>query len=425
MKYIFFVILFAIFFASSCADQLDLYSHVAIPPEAVAERDIPALRNGMYWTVQRAGGATAFITFDILGGVLMTGTGNERTLINATLSPLGAIVVNSWSGNFSALYTVNSFIEAVERFSDSPSTFNSMARGEAYYFRAYIYYCLATRYGDVPIIRRNTLDLVRRDPLPQVWAFIEEDLNIAIDLLGASANYYYVSQDAATALKARVMLSQGKMAEAAELAESLITSGRYRLDAFENIFRKRPNTEIIFAFENQSTAESNINLSDLFYTYAHAVSGQYSYRPTPAVMAMFDDNDTRRAMSIDNVAGNNVINKYPSGQTGRDPVIISRIAEMYLISAEAQGRVNGVSRLNELRRFRGLTDIFPASDDAFIEAILLERKKELLAENFMYYDYVRTGKAAQHLGLLPHQMVLPISSRELQLNPNLEPNPGY
>ena len=35
------------------------------------------------------------------------------------------------------------------------------------------------------------------------------------------------------------------------------------------------------------------------------------------------------------------------------PLIVSRIAEMYLISAEAQGRT-GLNRLNELRRSRGL-----------------------------------------------------------------------
>ena len=129
--------------------------------------------------------------------------------------------------------------------------------------------------------------------------------------------------------------------------------------------------------------------------------------------------------SVTIVSGSNCINKYPSGQAGRDPIIISRLAEMYLISAEAQGKNDGVARLNELRRFRGLTDIFPSTDDAYIDAILLERKKELIAENFMYHDYVRTGKAISVLGLLPHQLVLPIPGKELQLNPNLKPNPNY
>ena len=61
----------------------------------------------------------------------------------------------------------------------------------------------------------------------------------------------------------------------------------------------------------------------------------------------------------------------------------------------------------------------------FVFTILLERKKEFLAEGFMYYDLVRTGKAIEVLGLLPHQQLLPIPNTELILNSNFTPNPGY
>ena len=47
-----------------------------------------------------------------------------------------------------------------------------------------------------------------------------------------------------------------------------------------------------------------------------------------------------------------------------------------------------------------------------------------MGENFLYYDLVRTG-AKEELGLLDHQVLLPIPGRELQLNTNLTPNPGY
>ena len=125
---------------------------------------------------------------------------------------------------------------------------------------------MVTRWGDMPILRENTQENVPRDPAEQVWNFIEEELELALDLLGSSKSYYYVSHDAAVALMARVKLSRGKKTEAAELAESLI--GKYKLDDFEKIFRKAANTEIIFAFENLSE-ESGLNISDLFYTYAH------------------------------------------------------------------------------------------------------------------------------------------------------------
>src|SRR5690606_36774952 len=123
-----------------------------------------------------------------------------------------------------------------------------------------------TRWGGVPIQRENTMDKPSRKTPEEVWAFIEENLNSASELLQASSNYYYISLDAVRALQARVMLSQGKMDQAASYAEGLITSGRYALDQCEKIFCKEDNSEIIFAFENVSE-ESNINISDLFYTY--------------------------------------------------------------------------------------------------------------------------------------------------------------
>ncbi|PRD52800.1 RagB/SusD family nutrient uptake outer membrane protein [Sphingobacterium gobiense] len=419
-KYIIAMIVLAL--CNACANQLEQYSFTAISPDGVDIRDIPAVRNGMYNSVQNDPTVRSFILFDMLGGTLQTNSGTSRDLINATLSPLNATIGSSWNGYFSALYQVNNMLAVAEHFPEAELAF--LSRGEAHYFRAYIYFCLATRWGDVPILRSNTMERISRDPIANVWAFIEEELDAAATLLGTASSYYYVSRDAAIALKARVLLSQGKKQQAADLAERLITSGAYRLDAFERIFRSGANTEIIFAFENR-TEESSINISDLFYTYGHPNRGQGSYKPTAETIALFADEDNRKAISLINIAGTECINKYPSGQTGRDPFIVSRIAEMYLISAEAQGRSLGVERLNELRRFRGLADIFPVSDEDYLTAILTERKRELLGENFMYHDLVRTGRAQEELFLLDHQHVLPIPGRELQLNPNLVPNPGY
>ena len=127
--------------------------------------------------------------------------------------------------------------------------------------------------------------------------------------------------------------------------------------------------------------------------------------------------------TLDNL---NFVNKYPSGQTGSDPVVISRLAEMYLISAEAQGLNGGLDRLNELREKRGLDRVSPGNEADFLDAVLQERRLEFLAEGFRWYDLVRTGKATQTLGTKDYQCLMPRPSRELLYNPNLKPNnPGY
>src|SRR5690606_41150318 len=105
--------------------------------------------------------------------------------------------------------------------------------------------------------------------------------------------------------------------------------------------------------------ESSITISTLFYSYALPNNGSWVYRPTEALMQLYSDGDLRKDISITSMGGNDMVNKYHSGQAGTDPVVISRLAEMYLISAEAQGRVNGIDRLNQLREFHGLDPIYP------------------------------------------------------------------
>ncbi|WP_164108395.1 MULTISPECIES: RagB/SusD family nutrient uptake outer membrane protein [Sphingobacterium] len=408
---------------SSCADKLDLYSHSAMAPDAVTASDIPALRLGMYNNMQNDPGVHNFIIFDLLGGDLQTGANSSPlNLINATLSPLNSIVSRGWNGYYSSLYQVNNVLSIC--LAQPESSLRNLTLGEAYYFRALNYYNLITRWGGVPVLPGNTLDKPFRTPKEQVWAFIETNLIEAAKYLTTSKSYYYVSADAVKALQARVYLAQGKKQEAAAAAQSLISSGKYALDSFEKIFRKQANAEVIFAFENLSE-ESSINISDLFYSYAHPNKGQGNYRITNETVNLFAPTDKRRNMTIVNIAGTDCVNKYPSGQTGRDPVIISRISEMYLIAAEGLGLDKGLTYLNALRQFRGLPAVAPSSENEFITALLRERQLELLGENFRYYDLIRTEKAISTLGILPYQTLLPIPGSELQRNTNLEPNPGY
>ena len=63
--------------------------------------------------------------------------------------------------------------------------------------------------------------------------------------------------------------------------------------------------------------------------------------------------------------------------------------------------------------------------EQFRDAILDERRRELMGENHIWYDLVRTGTAVDRLGIQEYQLLFPIPGEELQLNDKLEPNPGY
>lgn len=415
------IITLSILIASSC--NLEMNPHSAVSPGSVGTKDIDALRSGMYYNVQEEPGTESYIMFDLFGGELTTKQStNSLDLINTLASAGNDLMKDAWQGYYKALMQVNNVYSIAQDLPEGKQ--KNLVLGECRYFRAYIHLCLVTRYGDVPLMKENTDEKVFRTPASQVWDFIAEELDSAIELLEAPTSQNYLSSDAAKALRARVALYMGDKEKAAELAESLIADARYGLDSYDKIFRSGNNTEVIFAF-SCLTVESTIAISTLFYSYNHPNSGSYVYAPAKEVMTMYADSDTRKDISITTMDNLNFINKYPSGQKGTDPVVISRLGEMYLISAEAQGLSKGLARLNELRAFRGLPAVYPGTEAAFIDAVLEERRLELLCEGHRWYDLVRLGKAVEKLGILPHQTLMPVPEKERQSNGNLTQNDGY
>lgn len=420
-KYISIFTFMMLFALTSC--DLDMNPHSAVSPGSVGAKDIEALRSGMYYNVQERPGTESYIMFDLFGGELTTKQStNSLDLINSLASANNSLIKEAWQGYYKALMQVNNVYSIAQDLPEGSQ--KNQVLGECHYFRAYIHLCLVTRYGDVPLMKENTDAKVSRTPAAEVWAFIKDELDKSMSLLGTPTTTAYLSKDAATALRARVALYTGDKTLAKNLAESLIADARYGLDSYDKIFRGGNNKEVIFAF-SCLTIESSIAISTLFYSYNHPNSGSYVYAPAKEVMNMFADTDTRKEVSITTMDNLNFMNKYPSGQKGTDPVVISRIGEMYLISAEAQGLTNGLSRLNDLRAFRGLPAVYPGTEAAFIDAILDERRHELLCEGHRWYDLVRLGKAVEKLGILEHMTLMPIPEAERQANRNLTQNKGY
>ncbi len=427
-KYIILVI--SLLALNACTGLLDQYPHTSSSPDAVGESDLLAMRNGMYNSVQAKPGANSYIAFDIFGGDFVYSQAAEPiNYINNQMTALSGVISGQWDGYYGALYQVNNVIKACEKYADASATAKTYL-GEAHYFRALIYTNLVTRWGDVPILKQNTMEKVARDPAKNVWAFIDEEIKAAESLLGESSSYFFVSLNAVKALKARVLLYEGKGSEAARVAEEVIASGKYQLDQVNNIFGNATNTETIFAFENLST-ENGIYIGSQYYTYNYVNKGGGWFFVRDETYKDMDDNDTRKkdGIYIETTDPSTIyhycIHKYRGGQSSTSPIIISRLAEMYLISAEGQGYPNGVGRLNDLRAKRGL-GASDATAANFLDKVLEERRFELMGENHRFYDLVRTGKALSTIsGLQSYQLLFPVPDSQRTLNDLLDQNEGY
>ena len=121
--------------------------------------------------------------------------------------------------------------------------------------------------------------------------------------------------------------------------------------------------------------------------------------------------------------------KYRGETTKDNSGFILRLAEMYLIRAEAKGRnASGLADLNFLRTNRGLPALTLAdvpNNNSYINAILDERRAELNFEGARLYDLARTGQVEAVLGV-GVQPIMPIPLREISAtNGVVVQNPGY
>lgn len=419
MKKIILALLTASIIISSC-DILDKYPHDAVSRDSVSYEDLELLYTGLYCYSQYKPGFEGYFQNDMTGGDFFRGGGSvwpdAPSWIKDFFLPTNGWIQVPYTGYYALLYQINSFIEVAEKAAQTDKVRQML--GVAYYFRALDYYNIVTKYRIAPLMRVTSNDPQPNSTEEALWAFVNEDLEKALAMCPEYSTKYYVSLQAAKALAARAYIAQGKKAEAAKLADDLIADPLFALDDFSKIFRGEANSEVIFTFANLPE-ESGIKFAGEFLQPATI------YVPVPEVIALFKDDDKRKSISITVDGSETVLNKYIN-KSSSDPIIISRLAEMYLISAEGKGlNGGGLARLNELRRARGLQDLSPApkNEEEFIDAILAERRLEFLGEGFRWYDLVRTGRYMKTTGLPEKYTVFPIPQRQLDLNTvNLQQN---
>jgi hypothetical protein len=360
---------------------------------------------------------------------------SDREVGLRNVSAANSAALGMWGAFYTGINRANKLLAAIPNVSGLSSTQQSQIRGEVLYIRALHYSQLVSYFGGVPIVTEPTegvgeQSLVARSSVQEVYAFIEKDLEEAAALLPTARVNGRATQGAANALLARVYLEDGKYAQARDKATAVISSNLYQLvPVYRNLFATKNSAESIFELQ-YSINNSN---SQAFWFYPVALTGRYGYAPSNGLFNAYSAGDTRRDASIA-VTGTNTRygNKYFRIANGDDNIIVSRLAEMYLIRAEANARLNADpaavrADINIVRRRAGLSDL-PAtvtSQTALFDAILQERRVEFAMEGHRFFDLRRLGRAQQVLGIAENRLVWPIPLDEISANPNLTQNPGY
>jgi len=360
---------------------------------------------------------------------------------NGVLTSVNSRVLSIWQNLYSTIYKCNSLIEGLQGSVAIPDSLKNQCLGEAFFLRAYAHFMLTNIYGDVPLIITTNVNAnasAGRVSSNLVYQQVITDLKNAITLLPASytgdGEKIRANKWAATALLAKVYLYNSDYNDAENQATAVISSGQYTLLSNLNSVFLANSSEAILQLWNANG-----------YTTINSVpaSGKPAFQASSSLLNSFEAGDQRLADWIKSTVVSGTTYHYPykykarsaTSGTNAEYTMYLRLADVYLIRAEARGQQNelatATSDLNIIRSRAGLNNTTANTQSSLLSAIYQERRVEMFNEGGnRFFDLKRSGmintvlspikplwKSAGALYSIPHSEIL--------TDPNLTQNPGY
>jgi starch-binding outer membrane protein, SusD/RagB family len=404
-------------------------------------------------------------------------------------STIDAVYWNSgapltWQGLYSIILNSNTILSKLELNDVISQANKDVIEAETLFHRAYAYYYLTNLWGDVPYYREN-LPISEIQALPRTDKKTIRD-EILVDLQKAqvslpssinSDNFGKVSKWVAATVMVKIYLIQNKWQQARDKSLEIINDSPHKLlDEYASVFRldKEYNEEIIWSIDfgkdlmqdhgwgndwvdhfsprirdepKESTKRAELSAAlaarnEGFTGYGLAIA-------LPDFVKKFPLDDLRRASNITTeYLGYELNFPYISKRWNLDQInsprgnhadnkLIFRLADVYLMAAEAENELNGptsayqyINKVRE-RAFEPDQPLSGLSKDDFRLAMYDERKWELAAEGERRMDLIRWGilldvvKKTEYRvydpapNIKPHHVLLPIPTEEFILNPAL------
>jgi hypothetical protein len=203
--------------------------------------------------------------------------------------------------------------------------------------------------------------------------------------------------NAAKALKARAALYKEDWATAEKEAHDVINALKGTstgLSASYDALWSSQNTRPESIFELQYDINNTNSIA--FYYFPTGLGGRNEIGSSTTLNAQ-PATDLRKATNVKVLSGSNKTGKY-SRINGTDNVIIIRLAEMYLIRAEARVKkaapdlTNALADLNVIRARAGLTASTAATADDILKQLYEDRYYEFAHEGHAFFDMKRTNR---------------------------------
>ena len=375
----------------------------------------------------------------IADNAIMQGFYDSQLEIDDRNVPYTNLWVSSfWPAAYRVVNTANLLITEVPGIQDDAFDTRDRVLGEAFALRALVYFDLLRVYGyhfdksspyGLPLLTEpipdndyNQIPDLARSSVSEVYDQILSDLNAAIDRLDGFTVKGRMNYWAAHALRARVNLYAGNYAAAALDATLVIEGGAASLVAnLDDLYNTTgTSAETLFDVEFNDQDQSAFNTFTV---------RRDEYNADPDLIASFEAGDAR-ADYLGVIRNRDRTLKYLDGTNANNAKVL-RLGEVYLIRSEALAMnandpAAGLADLNVIRERAGLAPLAGfASMDAYVDALLQERRAELNFEGHRFFDLVRMDRIDSVLGMDDFRKVFPIPRDELLISTNLQQNPNY
>jgi hypothetical protein len=374
--------------------------------------------------------------------VIFNGTLSEYLQLDQNAIPTdNVITIGTYSAIYRTINSANSVIAYVPGVNDPLLTVAEKNKilGEAYFIRALSYFDLARGWGGVQLQLKPTTDLnglkgIKRSTLDQTYDQVLADLIQAENLLPEDATTRNRAQKStARALRARLHLYRKQWVDAENYATQVINNTKYALVKPYKTFFTAP----FLSTESVLELTFSVNDKNGFWGtwYPSSAGGSFTLKPSDAIVAKLNNpliGGTRNTL-IAGTAPNVYGVLYNTTSSSIDPSYVIRIAELYLIRAEAraqQNKLTGInsaaSDLNIIRDRAGLAPTTAVTQADLLQAIEDENSVEFPFEAHRWFDLVRTGRAGAVLGITdPNRLLFPIPLSDVLSDPDVTQNPGY
>jgi len=361
-----------------------------------------------------------------------------------------------WEQSYKLINVANTALEGLNAATGISPAVKQQLTGEAFFARALMHFYLVNLFGDVPLVTTSDYRInnsISRSPKQVVYDQIIADLKGAQSLL--STNYragnitsetterVRPNQAVATALLARVYLYLGHWASAeAESTKLISNTGTYTLTNLNDVFL----TESTEAIWQLAEVDKNLNTLDgQLFILNSKPNSSHPVSLSPMLLESFEPSDKRRDSWVGSRTVSGVTYYYPykykisSGTPIVERLTVFRLAEQYLIRAEARAELNRLPEaradLNAIRERAGLLPTSEDNQQALLELIYHERQIELFSEwGHRWLDLKRTGKVDAVMTTATTlkggtwkttAQLYPIPQSDINRNPKLIQNQGY